>query len=375
MAWLLLLTLACKDGPPPHGDTGVVDEDLALTLPDWGPHGVGFMTTELSYADPLEGVEGYEGTGDRPLYLAAWYPSTEVTAGEEIRYRGAFLRSDAVEGAAWAETPAGGFPVAVFSHGHQGFAEASSFLMAHLASHGWVVLAPDHTGNTTFDSADRTTDIFAHRPLDLSAVFDAALGGQIDGVAELDPDTLTLMGHSFGGYTLFATAGGAYDLDTLLPACEDGSGPSSFCSTMSDDYIALFSAGFEDERVKAWIPLAPGDHTLFGESGLGALNAPVLLQTGSVDPRTGDSSAPYWEALGGDDRHLHLEITGGGHQTFTDFSGTLEDPEGLIEAEPGWTIVKAVTLAFARRHGLQDETVQPVLDGEITWTDAMVWVP
>ena len=39
-------------------------------------------------------------------------------------------------------------PLILFSHASYGHRRQSSFLCAHLASHGYVVAAADHTGNT-----------------------------------------------------------------------------------------------------------------------------------------------------------------------------------------------------------------------------------
>ena len=39
-------------------------------------------------------------------------------------------------------------PLVVFSHGNSGLRRQSTFLTTHLASWGFVVAAPDHTGNT-----------------------------------------------------------------------------------------------------------------------------------------------------------------------------------------------------------------------------------
>lgn len=377
---LSLLLGACGDkaggdtGSP--GDPGPT-EDLSRTLVSPGPHGAGYLEAEVVYPDPVAGLPGEEEAGERSLRLAVWYPSSEETLGEEIRYGGVFLGEDVVEGAAWAEAPSAGFPVAVYSHGHQGYAEASSFVAAHLASHGWVVLAPDHTGNTTFDGSDRETAIYIQRPHDLSAVLDAALAGQLaelGGVA-LDAEAVVALGHSFGGYGLFAAAGASYDA-ALQAACLSGDDTSAYCSTMTEAHAEVLAAGFDEPRVAAWIPMAPGDFRLFGTAGVAHLDVPVVLLSGELDPQVGDNPMRYWEALrdGAAADHRHLEILGGGHQTFTDFSGTLEDFEGLISAEEADPVVLGTVLAAARLHGLGDASVQPVLDGEITWSAATHWV-
>jgi len=355
---LLLVGSACRAA---GGDTAVDSAseplDLVAYLTEPGPYGVGYDRSEVRYPDPT-------GSGERTLALATWYPSTAQTEGAEITYQGVFARSGAVEGAPRAD---GVFPVAVFSHGHQAFPEASSFLMAHLASHGWLVVAPEHTGNTFLDSADRETAIYYQRPLDLSATLDHVLADP-----SADPEHVVALGHSFGGYTLFAAAGARFD-EAVIAACLDGSDTSAYCSTMTEAEADLLRAGFSEPRVDAWMALAPGDQRLFGAAGLSDLSAPVLLMTGSVDPRTGADAGPYWAALDrGENRHV--SVVGGGHQTFTDFSGTLESPEGLIAPEDGFPIIEGHVLAFARRHGLGDTRMQPVLDGTLTWSDAAVLV-
>ena len=42
-------------------------------------------------------------------------------------------------------------PVVLFSHGFAGTRLQSKFICSHLASHGYVVAAPDHAGNTFLD--------------------------------------------------------------------------------------------------------------------------------------------------------------------------------------------------------------------------------
>lgn len=360
---------ACAPATPPAAsDATPADDDsgppggLVASLTARGPHAVGYRTGEVAYPDPASPAT------ERLLRLALWYPSDDA-AGTEAVYQGIFP-SDGV----WQDAHAspGPFPVAVFSHGHQGYAENSGFLMAHLASHGWLVAAPDHTGNTTFDGAERTTDIYYQRPLDVSAVLDhlAALPAD-DPLAGLPGEPVVALGHSFGGYTVLALAGAAYDLDTLLPACEDGTDSSSFCGNMTAEAEALFAAGFSDPRLAGVVAMAAGDYRLFGAAGASATDVPVLLMTGELDGSTASDGEPYWDALAGRGGDLRVHLLGGGHQTFTDFSGILEDAEGLIEAEEGFRIIDAYTLAWAR-HLAGDPAVAGVLDGTLPVSDQAV---
>lgn len=337
-----LLLAACGPSTPPVAD----DVDPVVRFSEPGPYAVGYRVESVTWTE--------DGLQDEPRTdrLAVWFP-TDAESGDPVRYQDLFEAPGVLGG---VEPAAGPHPLVVFSHGHQGYAENSSFLMAHFASHGWWVLAPDHTGNTTFDGSSRETAIYWQRPLDLRAVVDHA------------EDTLDLageivaIGHSFGGYTAHAFGGAEYTIDTLEPACADGTDSSEFCSTMTADQADRFRAGFGDDRIAALIAMAPGDWRLFAE-GLAAIAVPELLMTGGLDP--GTDGDPIWVDLepNGDDLRVHLPTAG--HNGFTDFSGAL-DPPGAIEPEDGFRIVRTYALAFAALHGLDDAAGLPILDGTAT---------
>jgi len=341
------------------GDTAA-ELDLREELTEPGGWSVGYTQTELSYADPHTGEA-------RALRLAAWYP-TEDSGGDDASY---FLGSIDAPGVQADAAPAEGpFPLVVFSHGHTGYAENSAFLMEHLTSHGFVVVAPDHTGNTILDGDERETAIYLQRPGDISATLDAALEGAL--ATPPITDDVFAIGHSFGGYTLHALAGAGYD-EALIEQCLDGSDTSSYCSTMTDALADALRGGFPDPRIRAYISMAPGDYRLYGEGLSDATGGPVMLMTGDMDDRTGPDADAIWAALGGGD-NLHVRTAGGGHQTYTDYSGILESFEGLIEPEEGWRITNAYALAWLRRH-LGDDSAEDLLDGTLTVSDAAELVP
>ena len=314
---MLVLTLAigCDKEEPsePAGET-VID----LSAP--GPYRVGYREETFTWDPPLTDEP-------RNLQVAVWYPTTDTT-GSPVTYQGLFPDEIPLGGAQPAFDPR---KVLFFSHGHQAYGQASSFLMDHFASHGWWVIAPDHTGNTTFDSPDRTTEIYWERPLDILELLQV-----------WDDVPVVLAGHSFGGYTAHAVGGARYDIDTIAPACFDGTDTSEFCSTMTEAQADLFRQGFETQSIAAILSMAPGDWRLFGD-GLAEIDVPVMLMTGGLDP--GQDGDAIWSDLDGpEDVHIHLPE--GGHNTFTDFAGVL-DGEGVIAPEEGFAIVRRYALAFA----------------------------
>jgi len=104
-------------------------------------------------------------------------------------------------------------PLIVFSHYSGGHRRTATYLCTHLASHGHVVAAMDHSevvapdltrraGETPSERAARIDDIITSRVPDVRFLLDHLLGGAVD--IELDPARIGLVGHSFGGWTVLA---------------------------------------------------------------------------------------------------------------------------------------------------------------------------
>jgi dienelactone hydrolase len=145
----------------------LVATGLAVALPvtglprPTGPLPVGTVTFVVEDA----GREDPYGTGSRRFPVQVWYPA--VTAGPpapwiESDTVGAFsanvttwlglppfalrhLRLVATNASEATAPAAGPHPVVVYSHGWGGFRSIQSDLAEDLASHGYVVVAPDHT--------------------------------------------------------------------------------------------------------------------------------------------------------------------------------------------------------------------------------------
>jgi len=333
---IALLALACGSDPgtPALGEAEPeTAAQVFARLAAPGPHAVGYREDSAGWTDP--------DVGARDLRLAVWWPTDDTSGTEASYWHGAVAAGPGV----WADASVapGAHRVVVFSHGHQGYAENSSFLAEHLASWGFLVVAPDHTGNTALDGSERQTEIYLQRPGDVSAALSWALDPADPVRASADPSAPVLLGHSFGGYTVFAALGARFD-----PAALDGCAAATddpFCATMTPALTARFAAGLGDPRWAAGVAMAPGDFGRFGD-GAGDLGAPMFAIGGGLDP--GGDASDYWSALQpADPAHRWLRIDGAGHQSFTDFSGLLESFEGLIDAEEGFRILDAYVLAAA----------------------------
>lgn len=343
---MLILLAACTGDDAPGDHTGAVPFDPLAHHAAPGPWLVGYREEAVTWEDPLL-------DGPRTLRLALWYP-TDDADGAAVRYAGLFPAEGVLGDAAPAD---GARPVVLFSHGHQGFAENSSFLARHLASHGWLVAAPDHTDNTTFDGPDRTTAIYWQRPMDLAAVLSHLRSGWTL------TDEIGAVGHSFGGFTMHAAGGAPFAMDDLLPGCLDGTDTSPFCSTMDEPQAARLRGDLSLPEVRAVVAMAPGDFRLFGDGGLAAMGVPELLLTGGNDPSTATEGDRVWAALPAGKVGLHVPTMG--HQGFTDFSGTLGDPPGSIDPEEGFRIVRTAVSAWLDARVRGDARADGLLDGTI----------
>jgi predicted dienelactone hydrolase len=255
---------------------------------------------------------------DADLPVEVWYPADAASAADAERGEytlrvpfgdGEFtLRQDSPLSLEEPAVADGRFPLVVFSHGSGGVRFQSLFLGEELASHGFVVIAPDHLGNTFADGLDPdpTANPARDRPRDVSALLDAAEAGDLspllgDGV---DTDRVAVAGHSFGGYTALAAAGGNPDVDYA-----------------------------PDPRVDAIVPIAPATRsTLLSDEVLAGIDVPALFIGGTADdvtPIVPNVTRP--QALMASDPLYRIDVEDAGHYSFSnvcDFAAAISDQLG-----------------------------------------------
>lgn len=339
---------AALDGAP-DGDVPDAAPDagpgstLELPVDGPGPFAVGYRSWPVEYPDPIAGAP-------RGITLHAWYPA-EASDGPRPRHLDLFEDPESVVDAP-ARPPVGArYPVMIYSHGDRGFAGTSAFLMAHFASHGWLAVAPDHAGNL-LNSNERgeTVAHFAERPADISASLDAlAALPSDDPLSRGDVERVVLSGHSRGVYTVWASAGAAYDLDAMAAAFPEA----------TEAERAVFAEGLGDPRVAAVIGLAGGyRESWFGPEGWRAVSVPMQFQSGSADNPA--SLRAMFERVEGLDL-VWVELAEGCHQTFA--LGLC----GSLERHRGFRLVETYALAFARRHLLGDTAPETVgiVEGDV----------
>jgi dienelactone hydrolase len=204
-----------------------------------GPHPVGVFSQELS--DPSR--------GGRTIQIEVWYPATSEYTGRDqdpksqdrfAIFGGYSVLQEAVRD---AEPLEGARRVVLFSHGFAGHRRQSTFFCSHLASHGYVVVAPDHAGNTMNDMVMLALSLGAEqmpkdpeallgsyvfdRPRDLSLILDAIVERKLaHTLGELDAGEVGVTGHSFGGWTALVLGARDPRVRAVLPmAPAGGPGP------------------------------------------------------------------------------------------------------------------------------------------------------
>ncbi len=287
-----------------------------------GPYAVGATTVER--VDPR----------GKWMVMEVWYPALPAAGAEFEPYPGLNLTADAYRDPPWDQRGAP-YPVVAFSHGYGGIRFQSSYLTTWLASHGFVVIAPDHEHNTLLDlNSQYTTQVAAERPADVAAaidIVDEVLPGQLDLT-----DGYAMVGHSFGAWTTLVVGGGQIDKNALLAWCAVNDDPGcGFFESADVEALEDLGQAAPDPRAAVAVALAPGLAYSFGADGLSG-NVPTLVQGGDRDgdmPYEGEIR-PVFEALPDDARLVTLHDAA--HFGFSDLCTALPLGGECAGAEEGY---------------------------------------
>ena len=220
-----------------------------------GPHPVGVRTFHRT-----------DKTRLRTLPVEVWYPADDEHAGQDLdpdtqdHFQPMSLSPPVPQAAVRDAAPAEGEPrpLLIFSHGFGGTGRQTTHLCTHWASHGYVVAAMDHVGNTTEDVMaaaaqpvdpatllERLKSFAADRPVDVSFVIDRMVAG--DAGLTVDPDRVGVSGHSFGGWTTLASAGMDPRIRAALPLAPAGGQSSQWQSSIADRLADALAMSWERE--------------------------------------------------------------------------------------------------------------------------------
>ncbi|MEO1266666.1 MAG: alpha/beta fold hydrolase [Myxococcota bacterium] len=314
-----------------------------------GPYNIGFQRHEADYTP-----DGQEEL--RTVRIVIWYP-TEAQSGEPAEYADLLPREGVFTDARVAlQSPA---PVLVFTHGSTAIAEQSWFMAEYFATHGWIVVAMDHPGNTLFDNGNGVGPYVELRPQDVRVALDYIdTIPAAESLSGLFSDDRLIAGHSYGGQTALVVAGASFDISNLDVACEAFDRDS--CDLL-EDAIPRLSAGYRDDRIKAVISMTPGGYLLFRD-GLTDVDIPVLLMTGARDKTLPEEEEgdPFWNAMDGPNA-TRMVFLNAGHMTFSNLCevvpGFADDDgcgDSFLPPEEAHIIINAYSMAFARAYVLGD---------------------
>ena len=217
------------------------------------------MASPSSHAVGFRHIEVTDAAHDITFPVLLLYPGESHGASSSPLELGPF-----VVHATLGLTPAeGAFPVVVISHGRGGTNLGYFGIAEHLAARGIMVALPLHDGDNYLDDARSEADITLElRPRHVSLVLDAVAADEVLGVHVMR-DQAALIGHSMGGYTVLAAAGGH---------------PFS----LSGNPVTTTS----DPRVQAVVLLAPATFWYEHDAGLSEVTAPILMLAAEHDELT-----------------------------------------------------------------------------------------
>ena len=276
-----IVALVCGVGCAAAPDTvNQTQEATPWSAPDqWGPLDVGAAT--MRWVDAR----------GKPMVAEVWFPAVAEATDTPEPYPPMAISGEAFRGVEWDDRY-GPYPLVAFSHGYGGVRFQSLYLTEFLASHGFVVVSPDHTHNTFLDlNDDHLIDIVVQRPGDVIESVDELLsrsrdpedrfGGLVDG------NQYAVLGHSFGGLTSMMVGGGRLNIEGLLARCDSGRG--RLCSTLTQlTEQHLEGHQMRDPRAVVTVPMSPGLWYAFGSDGetapgLEGVQNPLVLG-GDADP-------------------------------------------------------------------------------------------
>jgi len=303
--------------PIPTGAASDVPEaDLTYAATGMYPVGMQTTTTETDSALPL--VLWYPAQNDANRSPNTTYP-VEMKMGSPLgAVTVATYRGKAIHDAPFA-TAAEPYPLIVLSHGFSMGAMSYGWLAEHLASYGFVVVAPEHVEN--FDGElNGLWQAPATRPGDIVAVLDYIDAQTVPGATFenlIDAERVAVMGHSYGGYTTLAAGGAQIDTEALRQHCAEARADEHPAAWLCDEILPHLEematlAGFDavpdnlwplpvDPRIDAIVPMA-GDAYFFGADGLSQITVPVMALGG-----TNDNDTPYEWGPGPTYEHVSSE--------------------------------------------------------------------
>ncbi len=203
-----------------------------------------------------------DSSRNRPIKAELWYPTSDVDVKQERITELPFILEPTIRNASHIEQR---YPLVLLSHGTGGNRFSLAWLAITLVKQGYMVIAPDHWGNTFDNKIPEYFVRYWERPLDLRFLLTQILA---DGnlCKYIEHEKIGAAGFSFGGYTVLALAGAEMNCQLLKEAAKTRQGKKEFTVPESGDLRKLIAklpcdslsnSPLKDGRIKAFVALSP----------------------------------------------------------------------------------------------------------------------
>ena len=298
---LLVATILWFCGPTVQAHQSLyqpLPDEVTPQLSATGPQPVGAKTVTVVSAQHPQLFS--DQTKSRSLTLEVWYPS--ASKGDRAVYENVTRshKKFRIEGQASRNTgiAQGQYPLVILSHGYTGYRHLMFYLGEHLASHGYIVAAIDHTDSTNLE-VDFASAPYAGFP---STLYNRARDQQFTLDALTNDEFFApyiakgkagLVGYSMGGYGLLSTLGGCYSFSAEAAARFTGTQEPEQAAALAKR-LNTCAAGQNaeakpDKRWAAGVALAPwgGQNKVLSDTSLNSITTPVLYVAGDQDDISG----------------------------------------------------------------------------------------
>jgi predicted dienelactone hydrolase len=227
---------------------------------------------------------------EAPIVVALYYPTQ---APARVTVMGPFTVRAAIQGPPDATFKG----LIVLSHGNSGSELGHSSLAQALAQDGYLVAALRHPGDNWQDRnllQASSARYFTERPQHVSRVMDALLRDPVwsERIAkDAQGPRVGAIGHSAGGYTVLALAGGQPEMLRIWAHCQAHGGDDPiFCGVVQTEQATTGTATataqpiapLADPRVRAVVALSPLG-VVFSAESLAKVRIPTAIYEAELD--------------------------------------------------------------------------------------------